>query len=406
MAPAGSFEALQAALKAGADSVYFGVGKLNMRARAAMNFTDRDLPAVVERCRMARARAYLTVNTIVYDEEFDQIAMTCRQAAEAGIDAIIAADVAAIQAARETGVPVHISTQANVSNLAAVKFHSSWADVVVLARELRLDQIAAIHRGIREQGIRGPSGELVKIEAFVHGALCVAVSGHCGMSLAAYDHSANRGDCFQNCRRTYRVRDLETDHEFVVDNHFVMSPRDLCTIACLDDLIGAGVGVLKIEGRGRGADYVFETVRCYREAADSLLDGSYSREKVEVWRERLRSVFNRDFWEGGFYLGRRTGIWSGAEGNQATQVKRQVGLVTNYYPRAGVAEVAVQTVALERGAQLLISGETTGPLYLQVDQLRHEDREIDRIEKGTGVTFPVPEKVRRGDRVFVLTERE
>lgn len=404
LAPAGSREALAAALRAGAHSVYFGAGKLNMRARAARNFREEDLSKVTRRCHAAGAKAYLTLNTVLYDAELPAVDQLCLRAAEAGIDAVIASDPAAIQAARRAGLPVHLSTQANVSNLAAVRFHAAWADVIVLARELSLGQIEAIDRAIREEGIRGPSGKLLRLEAFVHGALCVAVSGHCGMSLAAYDHSASRGDCLQSCRRSYLVSDPETGTAFEIDNHFVMSPRDLCTIGCLDLIIAAGVQVLKIEGRGRTADYVRETVSCYREAIESLADGSYGRERIAAWRERLARVYNRGFWEGGHYLGLPTEVWSGSAGNQAAQRKHQAGLVTNYFARQAVAEVAVRSHPLAQGDTIQIVGPATGCLTVHIEPggLRLDDAPVGRVERAEGVTFPVPRKVRRGDKLFVV----
>lgn len=406
LAPAGSPEALAAALQAGADSVYFGAGVLNMRARAAQNFREEDLPDVVKRCHDAGAKAYLALNTVLYDNELPAVERLCGLAAVAGADAVIAADPAAILAARNEGLPVHLSTQANASNLAAVRFHAAWADVIVLARELSLDQIRVVSRGIQEEDLRGPSGHLIRLEAFIHGALCVAVSGHCWMSMAAYDHGANRGDCLQPCRRSYLVSDPETGTQFEVDNHYVMSPRDLCTIACLDQLIDSGVQVLKIEGRGRTADYVAATVSCYREAIASLADGSCSRERIAEWRERLARVYNRGFWEGGHYLGLRTEVWSGSAGNQATQTRHQAGVVTNYFSKQLVAEVWVQSQPLAVGDTVQIIGSTTGcqELQIQEGELRLNNEPVDRVEKAEGVTFRVERKVRRGDKVFVISD--
>lgn len=404
LAPAGSAEAMAAALRAGADAVYFGAGELNMRARAARNFREDDLSKVARRCHAAGAKAYLTLNTVLYDEELPAVERLCGLAAKSGIDAVIAADPAAVQAARQAGLAVHLSTQANVSNLAAVRFHAAWADVIVLARELSLEQIEAVSRGIREQEIRGPSGELVRLEAFVHGAMCVAVSGHCGMSLAAYNHSANRGDCLQSCRRAYRVSDPETGTEFEIDNGYVMSPRDLCTIGCLDRLLASGIRVLKIEGRGRTADYVRETVGCYREAIESLATGTYDDSRIAVWRERLARVYNRGFWEGGHYLGVRTEVWSGSAGNQAPVKRFQAGEITNYFAKHQVAEALVRSHPLAVGDTLQIIGPTTGCLVARIGEgeLRWNDQPVNRVERGEGVTFKVSGKVRRGDKVFVV----
>lgn len=397
-------DCLAAALQAGAHSVYFGAGEMNMRARAARNFREEDLRKVVRKCHAAKAKAYLTLNTLLYDEEVPAMERLCLRAKESGVDAVIASDPAVIQAARATGLPVHLSTQANVSNLASVRFHSAWADVIVLARELSLDQIRGISRGVRQMDIRGPSGNRIRLEAFAHGALCVAVSGHCHMSLAAYNHSANRGDCLQACRRAYLVSDPETGTQFEIDNHHVMSPKDLCTIGCLDWLIESGVQVLKIEGRGRTADYVQETVTCYREALESLNDGTYGEARIAAWRQRLAKVYNRGFWEGGHYLGHRTEVWSGSAGNQATQTRRQAGVVTNYFAQQAVAEVKLQSLPLAVGDNVQIVGPTTGCLSVHIGEgeLRRSGEPVGSVEKADGVTFKVDRKVRRGDKVFLI----
>lgn len=393
LAPAGSWAALNAAVRAGADAVYFGVGHLNMRARAAMNFTEADLTALVARCREAGVRAYLTLNLILYDDELERVDALCEAAAAADVDAVICHDFAVIEAARRKGLAVHLSTQANVSNLQAVRFYANYADVIVLARELSLSRMRRIARGIEANGILGPAGRGLRIEAFVHGALCVAVSGKCHMSLAGFNHSANRGDCLQPCRRAYAVTDVETGQSFEIENQYVMSPSDLCTLGQLPQLLEAGVSVFKIEGRGRSADYVATTVACYREALDAIDQGGFTNDAVEAWKTRLASVFNRGFWEGGYYLDQPSGAWSGPPENKATRRKAQIGRVVNYYRRAGVAEVCIHDGPLEPGDSLLVIGPTTGVVEFSADSLVHHE------ETGT-LTVPVPEKVRPNDKVF------
>lgn len=403
LAPAGTFESLEAALQNGADAVYFGAGELNMRARAAANFSAEDLPEIVRRCRTRGAEAWLALNTIIYDEELEKVRALCRRAKETGVDAVIAMDPAVIRAAREAELPVHLSVQANAANIESVRFYARYADVIVLARELSLEQIARICNEIREQEIRGPSGELVRIEVFVHGALCVAVSGKCYMSLAEFNHSANRGECFQSCRRSYTVRDTETGAEFAVDNRYVMSPKDLCTIEFLGELLDSGASILKIEGRGRSADYVAETVAVYREAVDLWKSGAVpSPEQRTVWKQRLAQVFNRGFWEGGYYLGHKLGEWAGSGDNQATVRKIFLGTIVNYYPRAGAAEVRLTSDSLPSGADLLITGNTTGALKLRAESVRVGDLAVPKAEKGTNATFPCPAKVRENDKVYRL----
>ena len=403
LAPAGSFESLEAALQNGADAVYFGAGELNMRARAAANFSAEDLPEIVRRCRTRGAEAWLALNTIIYDEELEKVRALCRRAKETGVDAVIAMDPAVIRAAREAELPVHLSVQANAANIESVRFYARYADVIVLARELSLEQIARICNEIREQEIRGPSGELIRIEVFVHGALCVAVSGKCYMSLAEFNHSANRGECFQSCRRSYTVRDTETGAEFTVDNRYVMSPKDLCTIEFLGELLDSGASILKIEGRGRSADYVAETVAVYREAVDLWKSGAVPGPELRtVWKQRLAQVFNRGFWEGGYYLGHKLGEWAGSGDNQATVRKIFLGTIVNYYPRAGAAEVRLTSDSLPSGADLLITGNTTGALKLRAESVRVGDLAVPKAEKGTNATFPCPAKVRENDKVYRL----
>ena len=359
MSPVGSYESLQAAIQGGAGAVYFGVGKLNMRSRSAANFTTGDLAQICRTAHAAGVRTYLTLNTIIYDSELDEMRVLLAAAREAGVSAVIASDMAVITAARELGVEVHISTQANVSNTEAVRFFAQYADVVVTARELSLDQVAAIHRFIEAEDIRGPRGELLRIEMFAHGALCMSVSGKCYLSLDNAGLSANRGACLQLCRRGYIVKDKESDLELEIDNEYIMSPKDLCTIGFLDKMARAGVSVLKIEGRGRSADYVRTVTECYREAVEALADGTYTPERIEEWTRRLSTVFNRGFWDG-YYLGRRLGEWSHRYGSQATEQKVYLGVVSNFFYRISVAEARLQTAEVLRvGDELLVMGPTS-----------------------------------------------
>jgi len=405
MAPAGSWECLSAALKAGAGSVYFGIGKLNMRARAANNFETGDLREITAKCRKYGAKAYLTLNTILFDEELEEAKAVCQLARKAGVDAVIAADPAVLQIARTEGLPVHLSVQANVTNLSAVQFYSAFADVIVLARELSLDQIRGIIEGIRAKQICGPSGQLIQIEIFAHGALCVAYSGKCQMSLALYGPgaSANRGACFQPCRRNYTVTDRETGNELVIDGHQVISPKDLCTLPFLDQILDAGVSVLKLEGRGRSADFVSTVVSVYREAVDAWKEGLFSTKKEsEGWMTELGKVFNRGFWEGGYYLGKTLGDWAVSSNSQATEKKIFVGKITKYYSRIGVAETLVSSGPLLLGDDLWILGETTGAVRAKATDLRvgEEGASAVRADKGVLAAFPVPEKVRAGDQLY------
>lgn len=409
MAPAGSFESLAAALQGGADSVYFGVGKLNMRSRATVNFSEEDLPEIAARCHAAGARAYLTLNIIVYDEELEAVRNLCAAAKAAGVDAVIASDLAVIVHAHSIGLEVHMSVQANVCNMAAVRFYAQYADVVVLARELTLAQIRHIIESIRKEGVRGPSGELLRVEIFAHGALCVAVSGKCHMSLAAYNSSANRGACFQNCRRAYRVTDEETGNELVIDNKYVMSPRDLCTVQVLDQILDAGVSVLKLEGRGRSSDYVRTVTSVYREAAQACLEGTFSPDRADAWLERLESVFNRGFWQGGYYLGVKWGEWSGSANSRASLMKIHIGKVGNFYRKNGVAEIRLEAGGLSAGQTILMAGPTTGAVRMEVDAMQRETEAgmvpVKSAEKGETVYIVVPEQVRRRDKVYLLRPR-
>ncbi len=403
MAPVGSYESLSAALQAGAGSVYFGVGKLNMRARSSQNFTHDDLANIVEICRRQGVRTYLTLNTIIYDEELEEVRRTIDAAKEAGITAIIASDISVMEYARAKGVEIHISTQCNITNLEAVRFYARYADVVVTARELTLDQVHRIVQGIEKENICGPSGKPVQVELFVHGALCMAVSGKCYLSLDTMNHSANRGSCLQLCRRSYLVTDKEEGFEYEVDNQYIMSPKDLCTIGFIDKIIDAGVRVFKIEGRGRGPEYVKAVTACYREAALAVADGSFSAEKVESWTRRLRSVFNRGFWDG-YYLGRTMGEWSERYGSQATRKKQYIGKVTNYFSRLQVAEVKMESHALQLDEAVLVTGPTTGVLEFNASEIRVEEKPVTVTRKGEYCSIPVPDIVRRGDKVFRVYE--
>lgn len=407
LSPAGSFAALHAALKSGADAVYFGVGDLNMRAGGALNFTLEDLPQIVSLCHDANAKAYLAVNTIIYNNELDSMRTLCDAALQAGVDACIAGDLAVVTYLREIGMSVHLTVQANVCNLPAVKFFSQFADVMVLARELTLPQIAQIAKSVKEEKICGPSGELVQLEVFAHGALCIGISGRCGMSLCAYQRSANRGVCLQNCRRKYRVTDVETGFELELDHQYIMSPADICTIEVLDQILDAGVSVLKIEGRGRPADYVAKTTAVYKEAVQAWQNGSFNEERAEAWLEILSTVFNRGFWKGGYYLGMETGVWSRQGGSLATERKVYLGRVTNYYSKIGVAELTIETrTPLKPSDRVVIMGNTTGALELTVEELRLDRGIVESAVQGDVVSFAVPERVRTTDKVYLLEKVE
>ena len=400
MAPVGSWESLQAALQGGANAVYFGVGKLNMRSRSAANFTVDDLPRISEIAQASGIRTYLTVNTIIYNNEIEEMHRLLEAAKAAHISAIIASDMAVISYANRIGLEVHISTQCNVSNIEAVRWYSQFADVIVTARELSLNQVAEITRFIEAEDIRGPKGELVQVEIFAHGALCMSISGKCYLSLDNYNYSANRGACLQLCRRGYIVKDKESDLELEIDNEYIMSPKDLCTIGFLDKILKAGVKVLKIEGRGRSADYVRTVTECYREAVESISDGSYSKEKIDCWMQRLATVFNRGFWDG-YYLGRTLGEWSERYGSQATENKVYLGLVKNYFNRISVAEVQLQTnETLHVGDEVIVIGETTGVYRTTIQELRLEKEAIPEVHQGDRFSFPTTEPLRRGDKVY------
>ena len=404
MAPVGSYESLMAAIQAGADSVYFGVGKLNMRSRSANNFSLDDMQRIADTARQHGVRTYLTVNTIIYDDELDEMRAIIDKAREVGISAIIASDFAVMEYAHSIGVEIHASTQCNISNLEAVRYYSRFADVVVTARELSLKQVADITKAIAEQDIRGPKGDLVQIEVFAHGALCMSVSGKCYLSLDNYNYSANRGACLQLCRRGYLVKDLESDIELVVDNKYIMSPKDLCTIGFLDKIVKAGVRVLKIEGRGRSADYVQTVVTCYKEALKAIEEGNYTPELIEKLTEKLRTVFNRGFWDG-YYLGRKMGEWSERYGSQATENKVYLGLVTNYFNRIGVAESRMQTdETLAVGDEVIITGQTTGVYRGTVTEIRLDKGAVERVKQGDVYSFKTDTPVHRGDKLYKVVQ--
>lgn len=402
MAPVGSYESLSAAIQAGADAVYFGVGNLNMRSRSAANFGLEDLARIAEIAHSHGVRTYLTVNTIIYNQEIEEMYTLVQAAKEAGISAIIASDMAVIMYANSIGVEVHISTQCNISNVEAVRFFAQYADVVVTARELPLSQVAEITQFIRDNDIRGPKGELVQVEVFAHGALCMSVSGKCYLSLDEYNYSANRGACLQLCRRKYLVKDVESDVELVVDGKYIMSPKDLCTIGFLDKLVKAGVRVLKIEGRGRSADYVQVVVQCYKEALAAIADGTYSQQKIDGWMQRLATVFNRGFWDG-YYLGRKMGEWSERYGSQATENKVFLGKVTNYYNRPMVAEMKIETAeSLKVGDRLMVIGQTTGVYSAVVEELRlgHKAIPVEEVHQGNVFSVKTSEMLHRGDKLY------
>lgn len=405
MSPVGSYESLMAAIQGGANSVYFGIGKLNMRSKSSKNFDLDDLVEISRICKENNIRSYITLNTVVYDEELDEMKKVIDAAKENGITAIIASDQSVIHYAFSKGVEIHMSTQTNITNIEAVKFYSMFADVMVTARELNLDQVKAITQAIEKEQIKGPSGELVQIEIFAHGALCMAVSGKCYLSLDNLNFSANRGACLQTCRRPYAVKDKDGGIELEIDNEYIMSPKDLKTIDFMDRILDSGVRVLKIEGRGRSPEYVKKVTRVYRQAADAWLDGSYTDEKIEEWNAELDSVYNRGFWDG-YYLGRKTGEWTERYGNQATKKKLFLGIVTNYFGKIGVAELKIQTHDLQVGDEINIIGPTTGVYEGGIDELRVDLDPVEIAGKGDSVSFKTNELVRRGDKVYKIVENE
>lgn len=399
MAPVGSRESLAAALQAGADSIYFGIEALNMRAHSANRFTIDDLKEIASTCEARGVKTYLTVNTIIYGEDLALMHEICDAAKAASISAVIAADVAVLTYCREIGQEVHLSTQLNISNIDALKFYAHYADVVVLARELNLEQVKEIHDRIVAENLCGPSGERIRIEMFCHGALCMAISGKCYLSLDNLGRSANRGECMQVCRRGYTVRDRETGVELDVDNKYIMSPKDLKTIGFIDKMYAAGVRVFKIEGRARSAEYVSTVVSCYKEALEAVVDGTFSSEKTTEWDERLATVFNRGFWDG-YYLGRKLGEWSEKYGSEATERKVYVGKGVKYYSKLGVAEFKLEAGAINKGDKLLVVGLSTGAVYFEATEIRYDLQPVDHAEKGQHISIPISERVRPSDKLY------
>ena len=406
MAPVGSYESLMAAIQAGSNSIYFGIEQLNMRARSSNNFTFEDLRNIVSICEEHNVKTYLTVNTIIYDEEMEKMHKVVDAAAENHVTAIIASDISVMQYAHSKGVEVHASTQLNISNIEAVTFFAQFCDVMVTARELSLEQVKYITEQIRQRDIRGPKGELVKIEIFCHGALCMAVSGKCYLSLHEYNHSANRGACLQACRRAYRVTDIESGDELEIDNKYIMSPKDLCTIGFVNKIIDAGVSVLKIEGRARSCEYVKTVVECYDEALNSCFDGTYDREKIDGWKKRLETVFNRGFWDG-YYMGQRLGEWSEVYGSRATKTKVYLGKVLNFFSKINVAEIKLETAEeLSVGDEILITGTTTGAVQQIADEIREDLKPVPKVVQGSLFSIKTSEVVRRGDKLYKIVDTQ
>ncbi len=405
MAPVGSYEALSAAIQAGAGSVYFGIGRLNMRSKSAKNFTLDDLNRIATICNENNVKSYVTINTVVFDEELDEMRQLVDAVKANGISAIIASDQSVIQYARQIGVEVHMSTQCNITNIEAIKYYSQFADVMVTAREVSVNQVKNITRKIEEQNIRGPKGELIRIEVFCHGALCMAVSGKCYLSLDNFNTSANRGACVQPCRRGYTVQDRDKEITLAIENEYIMSPKDLCTLPFLDKVLDAGVKILKIEGRGRSPEYTKVTVGVYSEAVKAIQNGEFTEEKISQWTERLRSVYNRDFWDG-YYLGRKMGEWTQRYGSQATKTKIFVGTVTNFFAKINVAEIRMETQDLKVGDDIMIIGPTTGVYEDKVSEIRVDLKPVESTEKGELCSIPVKDVIRRGDKVYKVIDAE
>ena len=405
MAPVGSYEALSAAIQAGAGSVYFGIGRLNMRSKSTKNFTLDDLHNIATICDEHNVKSYVTINTVVFDEELEEMRQLVDAVKANGISAIIASDQSVIQYARQIGVEVHMSTQCNITNIEAIKYYSQFADVMVTAREVSVNQVKAITRKIEEQNIRGPKGELIRIETFCHGALCMAVSGKCYLSLDNFNTSANRGACVQPCRRGYEVQDRDKEITLAIENEYIMSPKDLCTLPFLDKLLDAGVKVLKIEGRGRSPEYTKVTVGVYSEAVEAIRNGEFTEEKIEKWTERLRSVYNRDFWDG-YYLGRKMGEWTQRYGSQATKTKIFVGTVTNFFGKINVAEIKMETQDLKVGDDIMIIGPTTGVYEDKISEIRVDLKPVESTEKGELCSIPTKDVIRRGDKVYKVVDAE
>lgn len=399
MSPVGSYESLMAAIQAGAGSVYFGVGNLNMRSRSSANFDHEDLQKITQICLENNVKSYLTVNTVVYNNEIEQLKELLDWAKVCKVTAIIASDFAVLDYAQKIGLEIHISTQLNITNIDAVRFFSKYADVIVLARETELKQVAEITKKISEENICGPSGNLVEIEMFVHGALCMAVSGKCYISLDNFNHSANRGACLQPCRRGYHVKDMDSEIELAIENQYIMSPKDLCTISFLDKIILAGVSVLKIEGRGRSPEYVKMVTKCYHEALEAIAENTYTQDKITTWTSKLKSVYNRDFWDG-YYLGRKVGEWTERYGSQATRVKQYVGKVTNYFAKLNVAEVLIETNQLNIDDEIMIFGPTTGVYEDTLPEIRVDLKPVPSAQKGDLCSIPVKSTVRKNDKLY------
>jgi len=404
LAPAGSFESLTAAIQGGADAIYFGIEQLNMRARSSANFTAEDIPTIVSQAGEHGMKTYLTVNTVVYNHELIQMRQIIDQAVKHGITAVIASDQSVLQYCNSVGARVHLSTQLNISNIETLKFYAKFADVAVLARELDLEQVKEMAAAITLEGITGPSGDPFKIEMFAHGALCMAISGKCYLSLHEHNQSANRGNCYQVCRRGYTVTDKEREVELDIDNEYIMSPKDLKTIHFLNKMMDAGVSILKIEGRARSADYVKTVISCYNEAIQAYVDGTFNREKINDWDARLATVFNRGFWDG-YYLGQRLGEWSEIYGSKATYKKVYIGKGSNYFDRIGIAEIAIESGTLEVGDNILITGPTTGVIETVVKELRVDEISCSSATKGEKCSLPVDQVVRRSDKVYKLENR-
>ncbi|HRO85109.1 MAG TPA: peptidase U32 family protein [Niabella sp.] len=401
LSPAGSFDSMQAAINAGADAIYFGVEQLNMRTVSSKTFTVQDIKEVAERCKAHNVKAYITLNTVMYDHDRQLLQTILKEVKEHQIDAVIASDFAVIEQCITMNIPVHVSTQANVSNIDAVKFYARFSDVIVLARELTLTQTENICKEIKRKDIRGVSGESVKIEIFGHGALCMAISGKCYLSLHTQNASANRGACQQNCRHAYEVTDKETGQALLIDNEYIMSPKDLCTIDFLDEVVNSGIDVLKLEGRSKGADYVYEITKCYREALDAVEEGTYTKEKIEDWMKRLATVYNRGFWDG-YYLGRKLGEWTPNPGSAATERKLYIGKATKYYPKIGIGEFLVETGSLKIGDTLMVSGAHIGMMKETMQTLVVNGLEAGEAKRGDKITFPVPAKVTHNDKLYKI----
>lgn len=405
MAPAGSYESLMAAIQGGADSIYFGAEDLNMRAASSINFTLADLHQIAAICRENNVKSYLTVNVVVFDNEIEQMHRIIDAAVESGISAVIASDLSVINYAFRAGIEVHLSTQLNITNIEALKFYSQWADVAVLARELNLSQVKYISERIAADNIKGPGGLPVKLEMFVHGALCMATSGKCYLSLHENNKSANRGKCYQTCRKAYIVTEKESGYELEIDNEYIMSPKDLCTIGFVDKMLDAGITVLKIEGRARSPEYVLTVASCYNEAVNAVLDGTYDEDRIAEWRKRLATVFNRGFWDG-YYLGQRLGEWNDRYGSRATRKKVYLGKITNFFAKLNVAEIKLENGDLEKGEKLLITGPTTGVLEYTADEIRVDLKVTEKALKGEFCSVKVPVVLRRSDKVYKWIESE